>query len=153
MKKYCYIENNQVVLINQVLPVTWKNVSNFHKLPDSLLKIYGWLPLTVESENKAVFVSSEYIIEENQIREIVITRDKTLEETNEDLNRETEEKWVGVRDKRNQLLRDSDFLLLIDRWNTFSTEKQNEILSYRQTLRDLPQNFQNPDEIVWPNLS
>ena len=153
MKKYCYIENNEVTLINQILPTTWQNVSNFHKLPDSLLKIYGWLPLTVESENKAVFVSSEYIIEENQIREIVITRDKTLEEINEELEKETEQKWEEVRNKRNQLLNESDFLLLLDRWNTFSTEKQNEILSYRQTLRDLPQNFQNPDEIVWPNLS
>jgi hypothetical protein len=153
MKKYCYIENNEVTLINQILPTTWQNVSNFHKLPDSLLKIYGWLPLTVESENKPVLVSSQYVIEENGVKEIIVTRDKTLEEINEELEKETEQKWEEVRNKRNQLLNESDFLLLLDRWNTFSTEKQNEILSYRQTLRDLPQNFQNPDEIVWPNLS
>jgi hypothetical protein len=122
-------------------------------LPDSLLKIYGWLPLTVESENKPVLVSSQYVIEENGVKEIIVTRDKTLEEINEELEKETEQKWEEVRNKRNQLLNESDFLLLLDRWNTFSTEKQNEILSYRQTLRDLPQNFQNPDEIVWPNLS
>lgn len=153
MKKYCYIENNEVTLINQTLPTTWQNVSNFHKLPDNILKIYGWLPLTIESENKPVFVSSQYVIEENGVKEIIVTRDKTSEEINEELEKETEQKWEEVRNKRNQLLNESDFLLLLDRWNTFSTEKQNEILNYRQVLRDLPQNFQSPEEVVWPNLS
>jgi Phage tail assembly chaperone protein len=153
MKKYCYIENNEIVLINQDLPVNWKNISNFYALPDSVLKTYGWLPLVIETENKPVFVSSSYVIEEDKVREIIITRDKTPEELQEEENKEIEMQWYQIRNQRDDLLKQSDLLVLVDKWETYSPERQNEIRNYRQALRDLPQNFQDPSEVIWPELS
>lgn len=153
MKKYCYIENGEVVRANQELPNVWKNVSNFYLLPESMLKTYGWLPLVIENENKPIFVSSSYIIEEDVVREVIVTRDKTVEEIEEEAAKELEMQWYQVKSNRDELLKNSDILVLIDRWEPLSTERKEEIRTYRQALRDIPQAFQNPTEVVWPNLS
>jgi hypothetical protein len=153
MKKYCYIENNEITLINQDLPVNWKNVSNFYTFPDDILKTYGWLPLTVETENKPVFVSSNFIIEEDRVREVIVTRDKTPEEIEEEQNKELEMQWHQIRNRRDNLLKQSDLLVLIDKWETLTEERKEEIRVYRQALRDIPQSFESPEDVVWPNLS
>jgi hypothetical protein len=153
MKKYCYIENNEITLINQDLPVNWKNVSNFYTFPDDILKTYGWLPLTVENENKPVFVSSSYIIEEDGVIEVIITRDKTVEEIEEKAAKELEMQWYQIRNQRDELLKQSDLLVLIDKWETLTEERKEEIRVYRQALRDIPQSFESPEDVVWPNLS
>lgn len=153
MKKYCYIEDNKVVLINQELPSEWATVSNFNSLPDDILKTYGWLPLVIEMDNKEVFVRSEYIIEDNIVREIIETRDKTEEEIKEDERKELELSWYQVRSQRDELLRNSDILVLVDRWESLSIERQTEIKNYRQALRDITNNFQNPLDVIWPELS
>lgn len=153
MQKYCYIENGEVVRANQELPKVWENVSNFYLLPESMLKTYGWLPLVIENENKPVFVSSSYIIEENVVREVIVTRDKTVEEIEEEAAKELEMQWHQVRSQRDEMLKQSDLLVLIDKWETLSPEKKEEIRNYRQALRDIPQTFQDPSEVIWPNLS
>ncbi len=52
----------------------------------------------------------------------------------------------SVRAKRNSLLKDSDWVGLTD-----AVVKNKEAwLNYRQTLRDLPQNFSSPEDVVWP---
>lgn len=153
MQKYCYIENGEIVQINQDLPNVWKNVSNFYLLPDEIIKTYGWLPLVVENENKSVFVSSSYVIEENLVREVIVTRDKTQEEIEEEAVRELEIGWNQVRSQRDEMLQQSDLLVLIDKWETLSEERKNEIRIYRQALRDIPQTFETPESVVWPELS
>lgn len=60
--------------------------------------------------------------------------------------------WDTVRVKRNGLLAGSDLLMMPDRWQTFSNEKQQAISYYRQQLRDIPQKFIDPKEVVWPEL-
>lgn len=152
MKKYCYIENGEVVLANQELPEVWKNVSNFYLLSDEILKTYGWLPLIVENENKSVFVSSSYIIEENFVREIIVTRDKTQEEIEEEAAKELEMAWHQVRSQRDEMLKQSDLLVLIDKWELLTEEKKQEIRNYRQALRDIPQAFESPEDVIWPQL-
>lgn len=153
MQKYCYIENGEVVRANQELPKVWKNVSNFYLLPDSMLKTYGWLPLVIENENKPVFVSSSYIIEEDGVREVIVTRDKTVEEIEEEAAKELEMQWRQIRNQRDELLKQSDLLVLIDKWETLTEERKEEIRIYRQALRDIPQGFERPEDVVWPNLS
>ena len=52
----------------------------------------------------------------------------------------------SVRQKRNALLQSSDWVGLTD-----AVVKNKEAwLNYRQTLRDLPQNFSSPEDVVWP---
>jgi len=57
---------------------------------------------------------------------------------------ETDRKWLAVREKRNQLLIDSDWMAnsdvtMSDSWKT-----------YRQALRDLPASESDPDDITFP---
>lgn len=152
MKKYCYIENNKVISANQDLPKVWKNVSGFDNLPDSILKIYGWLPFVQETEGKQIFVSSSYIIEENLVKEIIITRDKNEQELEKEQEEQLQNKWFEIRSQRDELLKASDLFVLIDRWENLSDERKEEIRTYRQALRDIPSSFNNPYEIIWPEL-
>jgi hypothetical protein len=52
------------------------------------------------------------------------------------------------REKRNQLLKDSDWTQLADA--SLTDEKKLEWKQYRQLLRDLPTTQTDPINIVWP---
>ena len=56
-----------------------------------------------------------------------------------------EKGWSQVRLKRNRLLDDSDWTQLAD-----SSANKTAWANYRQELRDIPQNFPKPDDVVWP---
>ena len=53
--------------------------------------------------------------------------------------------WKLVRDKRNQLLDNSDYTQSSD----FPGNRE-VWTSYRQLLRDIPQVYKNPEDVVWP---
>ena len=46
-----------------------------------------------------------------------------------------------VRDRRDELLKQSDYAVANDRWMNMSDEKRQEWATYRQALRDFPQNW------------
>ena len=52
--------------------------------------------------------------------------------------------WLFFRQRRNQLLTETDYLALVD--STLTDEMQ----AYRQALRDLPANTVDPANPVWP---
>jgi len=56
--------------------------------------------------------------------------------------------WDEVRGDRNALLAASDWTQVSDAPLTAS-EKQ-AWAAYRQTLRDIPQDFASPDDVTWP---
>ena len=58
-----------------------------------------------------------------------------------------DEKWVILRDKRNELLKDSDFTQLGD-----SPSNAGDWKVYRKLLRDLPTDYPNADDVVWPSV-
>ncbi len=60
----------------------------------------------------------------------------------------SEYKWGEIRAKRNQLLKDSDYTMLKDYPTTVSEQKWT---TYRQSLRDIPQTFSNPDDVTYPD--
>jgi hypothetical protein len=60
-----------------------------------------------------------------------------------------DEKWEQVRQKRNNLLAQSDWTVLID--SPLTDEKKQEYITYRQALRDLPSKYNNPDNVVYPD--
>lgn len=64
--------------------------------------------------------------------------------------RDIEFEWQEIRNTRDQLLSDSDVYVLPDRWASMTTEKQQEWSTYRQTLRDIPETFADPKDVVWP---
>jgi len=53
--------------------------------------------------------------------------------------------WRPARKKRNDLLTQSDWTQLAD-----SSADKVAWGNYRQALRDIPQNFQKPEDVVWP---
>ncbi len=59
-------------------------------------------------------------------------------------------KWGEVRKTRDRMLIESDKHVLLDLWETYSDDLKIKIKQYRQNLRDLPQNFSDPDMISWP---
>lgn len=58
--------------------------------------------------------------------------------------------WDGLRVQRNALLVDSDNYVRPDRWDGYTAEQKAAWTSYRQALRDLPQNTTDPFNPVWP---
>ena len=56
----------------------------------------------------------------------------------------TEELMFDLREQRNRLLAQTDYLALADSTLT------DEMRTYRQALRDLPANTSNPANVVWP---
>lgn len=53
--------------------------------------------------------------------------------------------WQSIRDKRNGLLNESDFTQIAD-----YTGDKEAWATYRQKLRDIPQQFTNPEDVDWP---
>lgn len=60
-----------------------------------------------------------------------------------------DEKWQKIRNKRNSFLRECDWTQMID--SPLNSEKKGEWLLYRNNLRNLPETYTNPDDVVWPN--
>ena len=52
--------------------------------------------------------------------------------------------WAGIRGERDALLKSTDWWAVSDR--AMSAEET----AYRQALRDVPQNFASPADVVWP---
>jgi hypothetical protein len=63
----------------------------------------------------------------------------------------TEQLWRRVRDRRDTLLTQSDILVLPDRWNSYTEQKQNALSAYRQALRDITTQS-DPSNIDWPTI-
>lgn len=56
--------------------------------------------------------------------------------------------WASVRTKRDQLIARTDWTQLSDA--PLSEAKKAEFLAYRQKLRDIPQEFDDHNLVVWP---
>lgn len=55
--------------------------------------------------------------------------------------------WSDIRFKRDNLLKESDWVGLTD----VNLPNKQDWLDYRQALRDIPQDFANPEDVVWPS--
>ena len=142
--KYCYIENNQIKQTLDVLPTNWRNISNFYILPNSELKKHGWLPLE-EVEYNGTLTEGLHIQESKVLQVITQSSPQQI-----NVEEQIQDQWAGVRYRRDELLLESDKFVLFDVYEKFSNEKQQEIKDYRQQLRDIPQNSEVPDNIIWP---
>lgn len=57
-------------------------------------------------------------------------------------------RWDVVREKRNGLLQDSDWTQLVD--CPLNAEQVTAWATYRQQLRNIPQQGVEPENVVWP---
>jgi hypothetical protein len=61
------------------------------------------------------------------------------------------EKWMLLRSDRTTRLMQIDFMMTYDFYNdVLSEQEQTDLTTYRQALRDLPDNTTDIDNIVWP---
>lgn len=72
----------------------------------------------------------------------------TLEEDPTKLAAKTAQAWTDLRTKRNQLLKDSDWVALADAH--LSQDRKDRWFAYRQELRDLPESVTDPVQVEWP---
>lgn len=56
--------------------------------------------------------------------------------------------WVKIRTERDGKLRGSDWTHISD--TPLAAGKKAEWATYRQSLRDIPQDFPSPGDVVWP---
>jgi len=56
--------------------------------------------------------------------------------------------WDEIRAERDRLLAASDWTQVADA--PLTAEKKQAWVVYRQALRDIPQDFPTPDDVVWP---
>ena len=68
-----------------------------------------------------------------------------LAEGNTPLPPDEPDPWEAIRQTRDQLIRDSDWTMIPG-----ATVDQAQWSAYRQILRDLPQTYSNPEDVVWP---
>ena len=64
----------------------------------------------------------------------------------EKLNNPPTPTWETIRQKRDELIKSSDWIFLPD----VTLQNKESWLTYRQALRDLPQTFSDPSEVIWP---
>ena len=57
-------------------------------------------------------------------------------------------KWDDVREKRDSLLAKSDYVMMAD----YPLEDKDEWASYRELLRDIPQTYDDPDDVTYPDI-
>ena len=89
-------------------------------------------------------------VETNAITGEVTVREWAQEEIDARKSRLTPMRWDSLRKERNDKLAESDAYVLPDRWSAYTSEQQTAWATYRQALRDLPQNTQDPFNPVWP---
>jgi|TARA_R100001530_G_scaffold44832_1_gene33913 hypothetical protein len=131
-----YYYNNQVKSISQ-LKESFKNVSFPASGPEAqwmtdndVIEVEGWP--TINSDTQKLEKTDGSIVDGKW-------RNFEVQEKSND------EKWDELRGKRNLLLTNSDFTQLDD-----SPRDKSKWKSYREALRDLPENYPNPDDIIWP---
>ena len=59
--------------------------------------------------------------------------------------------WNDLRSERNSRLTATDFMMTYDFYtNILTSQQQTDVTTYRQTLRDLPENTIDPSDPTWP---
>ena len=103
---------------------------NYPSLPEDKIEItkekHLQLLFEINSNNKSIVVSDGKIdLEEKSLEPIT---------------------WEIIRIQRDYLLQKSDYTQLPD----FPNIKKTEWATYRQLLRDIPQTYPTPEEVIWP---
>jgi hypothetical protein len=57
---------------------------------------------------------------------------------------------ITIREKRNQLLAESDKFVVVDRWEKYDQQVKTEWADYRQALRDITEHAEFPVNVEWP---
>lgn len=146
--KYAYVEDSVVKESNRVLPINWKNVSNFNLLDEATLKSYGWFPYRFEPATipqNCISNGSRFEITDDEVVEIQLYRELSQSE----IDSQIDSLWNSIRYRRNAELKECDWTQIPD--SPLSEELKVEWKTYRQALRDITLQS-DPYNIIWPTL-
>lgn len=60
------------------------------------------------------------------------------------------DEWKKIREKRNKLLFETDHYFILDVKSKYLKGSLQELVDYREELRNLPEKFETPFDVVWP---
>ena len=100
----------------------------------------GIQPEHLETRDDFIWITVPAILE-GQVSSIVEAHDGSAALT--------QVQWEFARTKRNRLLQESDWTCVTD--SQLSEADQASWQTYRQALRDVPQNENDPETITWPD--
>lgn len=92
------------------------------------------------------FDSNDFEIEKSFAEAEIYAKQQAIIREQESPSYISERKWNEIRSKRNGFLSQSDWTQLDD-----SKESKEVWAIYRQELRDIPQNFSTPKDVIWPS--
>lgn len=152
--KYAELYNLTIVTIHNELPAAWRNISGLCNLPDDELADLGWSG----NGGCAFYPVVEGTQPSHDLKTQTLTYQDTVDPDAKVVNRtwsavsysqdRIDSEWTRLRNTRNIRLKSCDYTQLADA--PLTAEKKTEWLSYRQALRDLPQNTVNPFDVTWP---
>lgn len=115
-------------------------------IPDEFLQTHNLYKviefIQYNPETQIFNLLDEPVLKDNIVYTCIVL-DKTDAEIKSD-------KLIKIKQYRDELLNESDSYVTIDRWEAYSEEQKILWRQYRQSLRDIPQTTNNPDNIVWP---
>lgn len=83
---------------------------------------------------------------------VVVNTTVLRDPTPDEISSVTAQQWNNIRAQRNMLLQQCDWYTLSDCWAQLSSDQQTQWTTYRQALRDVPQNSADPTNISWPTI-
>jgi hypothetical protein len=106
----------------------------------------GWLAHTCRADDMdpAGKARHEMMVATNSFRQM------TVEEAQARAAMKRDVAASGVRSERTTLLAAVDYITAPDVWPSLTSEKQAEWVTYRQYLRDIPEQAGFPNDVVWP---
>lgn len=162
MAEWAYVENNEIVELHDLLPVSWRNISGLRNAADNIefLNSVGWYKVTkqvTEYDDTQFKISGHnHTFSNGVVTQTAIIVDRNVDE--EPFHEKKIRFMVELRAARDKLLLDSDKTQLMDNQAKLSDELKYKWTMYRQSLRDIPQQYISNDTIdigmvVWPNLN
>jgi Phage tail assembly chaperone protein len=155
MAIYAYVENGLLKDYCDTLPANWRNVSNFSALYNQpeFLNNLGWYvinhPQYVYNPETHKLDNRQFIIDENGVTETwtIVPLPSPAYDTiyNEFIS--------GLRTERTRLLTESDWTQLADVQLAKTQEWKNAWSLYRQTLRDLPDQYPYVEEQIYSSIT
>ena len=133
-------------------PLRWFNESGNPLSPEELINLGYW-------GVRPPVVPKEYNPQINKIEEVDLKDcerddDKRIIIKSYKLKDLTKQELANLhRNKRNNLLEETDKFVYPDIWEDLPQERKNIIKSYRQALRDVPQQLEFPNDVDWPDRS
>jgi hypothetical protein len=75
----------------------------------------------------------------------------TFEEDPEKVEAKIEQQWQALRAERNRRLAETDWTMTLDA--PLDDEKKAAMREYREVLRSMPAQLENPSNVKWPNVN